>query len=36
MRWTGHVSRMGEMRNEYKIFDGKREWKRSMDRRMML
>jgi hypothetical protein len=25
MRWTGHVARMGEMRNEYKILVGKPE-----------
>jgi hypothetical protein len=26
--WVGHVARMGEMRNEYKIFIGKCERKR--------
>jgi len=28
MRWTGHVARMGEMKNPYTIFVGKREGKR--------
>jgi hypothetical protein len=25
MRWVGHVAHMGEMRNAYKILDGKPE-----------
>jgi hypothetical protein len=28
MRWAGHVTRMGEMRNAYSILVGKPEWKR--------
>jgi hypothetical protein len=28
IRWTGHIARMGEMRNAYKIFIGKPEGKR--------
>jgi hypothetical protein len=42
-RWTGHVARMGEMRNSYKIFVGKpegrprRRWEDNtrMDRRQI-
>jgi hypothetical protein len=29
MRWAGHVARMGEMRNAYKILVGKSEGKRT-------
>jgi len=32
MRWTGHVARMGDIRNEYNILVGKREGKRSLGR----
>jgi hypothetical protein len=32
MRWTGHVTRMGEMKNAYKIFVGKPEWNRALGR----
>jgi len=32
MRWTGHVSCMGEMRNAYKILVGKPERKTSLER----
>jgi hypothetical protein len=32
MRWAGHVSRMGEMRNAYKILVGKPEGKRPLGR----
>jgi len=32
MRWEGHVERMGEKRNAYKIFVGKPEGKRSRGR----
>jgi hypothetical protein len=31
MRWMGHVSRMGEMRNAYKIFVAIRERKRPLE-----
>jgi hypothetical protein len=34
MRWAGHVARMGEMRKEYKILDGKPEGKRPFGRPM--
>jgi hypothetical protein len=27
MRWAGHIARMAEMRNAYKIVDGKRKGK---------
>jgi hypothetical protein len=27
MRWAGHVARMGDKRNAYRIFVGKREGK---------
>jgi len=30
MRWTGHVKRMGEIRNAYKIFVGKPDGKRTL------
>jgi hypothetical protein len=30
MGWVGHVTRMGKMRNAYKIFVGKPEGKRSL------
>jgi hypothetical protein len=32
MRWAGHVARMGEKRNVYKILVGKPEGKRPMGR----
>jgi hypothetical protein len=32
MRWTGHVARMGEKRNAYKILVGKPEGKRLLGR----
>jgi hypothetical protein len=32
MRWAGHVARMGEMRNAYKILLGKPEGKRLLGR----
>jgi len=32
MRWAGHVARMGEMRNAYKILVGKPEGKRPLGR----
>jgi hypothetical protein len=32
MRWVGHVARMGEMRNVYKILVGKPEGKRPLRR----
>jgi hypothetical protein len=32
MRWAGHVERMGEMRNAYRILDGKPERKRLLAR----
>jgi len=31
-RWPGHVARMGEMRNEYKVLVGKPEGKRPLGR----
>jgi hypothetical protein len=31
MRWTGHVARMGETRNAYRILVGKPEGKRPLD-----
>jgi hypothetical protein len=33
MRWTGHVARMGETRNAYRILVGKPEGKRPPGRR---
>jgi hypothetical protein len=32
MRWAGHVTRMGETRNAYRILVGKQEWKRPLGR----
>jgi hypothetical protein len=32
MRWAGHVARMGENRNVYRILVGKPEGKRSLGR----
>jgi hypothetical protein len=32
MRWAGHVERMGEKRNAYRILVGKPEGKRSLGR----
>jgi hypothetical protein len=32
MRWAGHVARMGEERNVYRVLVGKREGKRPCDR----
>jgi hypothetical protein len=32
LRWAGHVARMGEMRNAYKILVGKPEGKRPLGR----
>jgi hypothetical protein len=32
IRWTGHVARMGEKRNAYRIFVGKTEGKRLLGR----
>jgi hypothetical protein len=32
MRWAGHVTRMGETRNAYRIFVGKPEGKRPLGR----
>jgi hypothetical protein len=32
MRWTGHVSRMGKLRNAYKNLVGKPEGKRQLGR----
>jgi hypothetical protein len=32
MRWAGHVARIGEKRNAYKIVVGKPERKRSLGR----
>jgi hypothetical protein len=31
MRWAGHVARMGEKRNAYRIWVGKPEGKRHLD-----
>jgi hypothetical protein len=33
VRWAGHVARMGEIRNAYRIFVGEREGKRPLRRR---
>jgi len=30
VRWAGHISRIGEMKNAYKILVGRRERKRSL------
>jgi hypothetical protein len=32
MRWAGHVARMGEKRNAYRILVGKPEGKRPLER----
>jgi hypothetical protein len=32
MRWIGHVARMGEKRNAYRILEGKPEGKRRLGR----
>jgi hypothetical protein len=32
MRWAGHVARMGEKRNAYRLFVGKPEGKRPLGR----
>jgi hypothetical protein len=32
IKWTGHVTRMGEMRNAYKILVGKPEGKKPLGR----
>jgi hypothetical protein len=32
MRWAGHVARMGEKRNEYRLLVGKAEGKRPLGR----
>jgi hypothetical protein len=32
MRWEGHVARMGEKRNEYRLLVGKPEGKRPVGR----
>jgi hypothetical protein len=32
MRWAGHVARMGEKRNMYRLLEGKREGKRPLGR----
>jgi hypothetical protein len=32
MRWAGHITCMGEIRNVYKILVGKPEWKRPRGR----
>jgi hypothetical protein len=32
MRWAGHVARIGETRNSYRIFVGKPEGKRPLGR----
>jgi hypothetical protein len=32
MRWAGHVARMGEGRNVYRVLMGKPEGKRSLER----
>jgi hypothetical protein len=34
MRWTGHVERMGEMRNAYRILVGKPEARRPLGRQI--
>jgi hypothetical protein len=33
MRWAGHVARMGEKRNAYRLLVGKTEGKRPLGRR---
>jgi hypothetical protein len=32
MRWAGHVARVGEMRNTYRILEGKPEGRRPLGR----
>jgi hypothetical protein len=32
MRWAGHVARMGEKRNDYRLLVGKPEGKRQLER----
>jgi hypothetical protein len=32
MRWTGHVARMGEKRNAYRLLVGKPEGRRPLER----
>jgi hypothetical protein len=32
MKWAGHVARMGETRNAYKILVGKPEWEKAHGR----
>jgi hypothetical protein len=32
MRWTGHIARMGAKRNIYRIFVGKSEGKKPLER----
>jgi hypothetical protein len=32
MRWAGHVTRMGDNRNEYRMLSAKREGKRPLGR----
>jgi hypothetical protein len=32
MRWAGHIARMGEKRNAYRLLVGKPEWKRRLGR----
>jgi hypothetical protein len=32
MRWTGHVARMGEGRDVYRVLDGRPEGKRPLER----
>jgi hypothetical protein len=32
MRWAGHIARMGEMRNAYRILVGKQEGRRPLER----
>jgi hypothetical protein len=36
MRWAGHVARMGEKRNAYRIFVGKPEGKRLLRKWIIL
>jgi hypothetical protein len=35
VRWEGHVTRMGEMRNAYKLSIGNTEWKRPIRRKIL-
>jgi hypothetical protein len=32
MRWTGHVLRIGEKRNAYKILVGRHEWRKPFEK----